>query len=108
MNIQKNRIENNDFYGITVVDYCLAVGGSSFDCASNPPEVEPAPDGNTFVSNVLANNGTAPVPFGGLEAFAADITYLMLEPGHRNCFAKNTYGTFQQPGLPPVLADSCK
>jgi len=108
VNIQKNRIENNDFYGITVVDYCLAVAGSSFDCSSNPPEVEPAPDGNTFVSNVLTNNGTAPVPFGGLEVFAADITYLMLETGHLNCFAKNVYGTFQKPGFPPVLADSCK
>ena len=108
VNIQKNRIENNDFYGITVVDYCLAVGGSSFDCASNPPEVDPAPDSNTFVSNTLKNNGTAPVPFGGLEKFAADITYLLLEPGHENCFANNTYDTFRMPGIPPIVANSCK
>jgi parallel beta-helix repeat protein len=108
VNIEKNRIENNDFYGITVVDYCLAVGGSSFDCASNPPEVDPAPDGNRYVSNVLANNGTAPVPFGGLEAFAGDITYIMLDPGHANCFANNTYGTFQIPGVPPIVANGCK
>jgi parallel beta-helix repeat protein len=108
VNIQKNRIENNDFYGVTIVDYCLAVGGSSFDCASNPPEVEPAPDDNRYVSNTFVNNGTAPTPFGGLELFAADVTYLMLEPGHSNCFANNTFDTFQAPFLHPILANTCK
>ena len=108
VNLERNRIENNHFYGVTVVDYCVAVAGSSFDCASNPPEVEPAPDGNTFVSNTFTNNGTAPVPFGGLENFAADVTYLMFEPGHANCFAGNTYATFKVPGLQPVVANGCK
>jgi hypothetical protein len=108
VNIQKNRVENNDFYGITIVDYCLAVGGSAFDCAVNPPEVDPAPDDNRYVGNKFVNNGTAPVPFGGLELFAADITYLMIEPGHANCFAGNEYETFQTPFLDPIVATSCK
>jgi len=108
VNIQKNRVENNSFYGITVVDYCLAVAGSKFDCSSNPPQVESAPDDNTYVSNVLKNNGTAPIPFGGLETFAADITYLMLETGHANCFANNTYDTIQMPFIPPMVANRCK
>ena len=108
VNIQKNRIENNDFYGITVVDYCLAVAGSSFDCTSNPPEVESAPDDNTYESNVLKNNGTDPVSFGGLETFAGDISYIMLETGHANCFARNRYGTFEMPGVPPLVANRCE
>jgi parallel beta-helix repeat protein len=107
VNVQKNRIENNDFYGITVVDYCLAVIGSSFDCSRNPPEIETAPDDNRFVSNVLENNGTAPVPFGGFETFAADITYLMLAKGHENCFAHNRYDVLKDPGVPPILANRC-
>lgn len=108
VNIKKNRIENNDFYGITVVDYCLAVMGSSFDCSINPPQVESAPDDNTYVANVLRNNGDDPVSFGGLESFAADITYLLLEPGHANCFARNRYGSFEMPGIAPIVADRCE
>jgi len=108
VNIERNRIENNNFYGITVVDYCLAVAGSAFDCSSNPPQVESAPDDNTYVANVLKNNGTDPVSFGGLEAFAADITYLMLDRGHANCFAKNKYGKFMSPIVPPIVASSCE
>src|SRR5262249_30307465 len=107
VNIEKNRIENNDFYGITVVDYCLAVAGSAFDCSLNPPQVESEPDDNTYVSNRLKGNGTDPVSFGGLEAFAGDVTYLMVEPGHANCFADNKYATFQKPLLPPIVADRC-
>ena len=108
VDVQKNRIEGNNFYGVTVVDYCLAVAGSKFDCSSNPPQVESAPDDNTYVANVFKNNGTAPTPFGGLENFAGDVTYLMLETGHENCFANNKYGTFEAPFLPPVIARSCR
>jgi hypothetical protein len=59
------------------------------------------------VSNTLVHNGTNPVPFGGLEAAAADITYLIFEPGHPNCFANNTYGTFVAPFVQPILAKNC-
>jgi len=108
VNIQRNRIEGNNFYGVTVVDYCVAVAGSKFDCSSNPPQVESAPDDNTYVANVFKNNGTAPTPFGGLENFAGDITYLMLDTGHENCFANNKYGTLEAPFLPPMVARSCR
>ena len=84
-----------------MVQWCLAV-----DCNTNPPVgADQWPDDNKYVSNVLANNGTAPIPFGGLEFFAADITYLV-DAGHLNCFAKNTYDTLLgTPGY--VLAQSC-
>jgi parallel beta-helix repeat protein len=106
VNIQRNRIENNNFYGIAVVDYCLAVIDSSFNCGANPPEVEPAPDDNTYVSNSLVNNGTNPEPTHPLAVYAADITYFAY-PALSNCFAGNTYTTFQAPLFQPIFAASC-
>lgn len=111
VNIKRNRIENNDFFGIAVVDYCLAVASTSFNCTTSPPDVEPAPDDNTYVKNTLVNNGTDPEPFGGFEAFAADITYLVVNfpvvpESPVNCFAKNTYDTFKGTGG-AILANNC-
>ena len=42
VDVQRNRIENNDFFGIGMIDYCLAVEGSDFDCRTNPPDVRDA------------------------------------------------------------------
>ncbi len=92
VNLKKNVIENNNFFGIAVIDWCLAN-----DCGSDPV---PAPgnehdqhnDDNKFVKNTISNNGLAPdappelEPF---EVFAADVIYLQTQ-GHLNCFAKNT------------------
>ena len=105
VDVKKNQIENNDFFGIAVIDYCAAVLGSDFNCTDNPPEVEPAPDDNTYVKNTLVNNGTNPVPHP-LAFFAADIVYFLLDGAHANCFAKNTYTTFNY-NFPPILANSC-
>jgi hypothetical protein len=106
VNVLENRVDNNSFFGIAVIDWCLAVGGSDFDCVHRPPVVEPVPDNDTFVSNILTTNGTNPIPFGGFEFFAADLTYLVLPPSTGNCFAKNTYTTIQ--GFPPFpLQKTC-
>lgn len=100
VNVKKNVIENNDFYGVAVVDYCLAVDGSAFDCDSNPLEADPAPDNNNFVSNTFANNGTNPEPSHPMASFAADITFIVPENDgdpsvHPNCFSyDNDYTTF--------------
>ena len=32
----------------------------------------------------------------------------MLESGHANCFASNTYDTLQMPLVPPMMANRCK
>jgi parallel beta-helix repeat protein len=106
VHVTANQVDNNDFFGVAVVDWCVAVSGSDFDCTLRPPAVEPAPDDDTFVSNTLATNATNPIPFGGLEFFAADFTYLAVPPSHGNCFAKNDYTTFK--GVPPFpLAKTC-
>jgi parallel beta-helix repeat protein len=107
--VQGNRVENNDFYGTSLIDYCVAVAGTSSDCTLHPPQVTATePDSNTYVSNTFVNNGTNPVPFGGFEHFAADIAYLLFEDGHTNCFAKNTYTTLKSTVFKPTLAKSCK
>ncbi len=104
---RRNLIENNDFFGIAVVDWCLA-----FDCGVSPAnpkgeEGDQYPDDNKFEHNDLLNNAANPVPFSGLELFAADITYLTLDLGHANCFAKNTPGATTGFIVPPIFAKNC-
>ncbi|MFI5398988.1 MAG: nitrous oxide reductase family maturation protein NosD [Candidatus Binatia bacterium] len=90
VDVQKNRIENNDFFGIGMIDYCVAVAGTDFDCKKHPPAVaNTSPDYNQFISNELANNGTAPPP-GTFASFAADILAL---GGKNNCASGNTAAT---------------
>ena len=73
VDVERNRIENNDFFGIAMLDYCLAVDGSDVSCDVNPPDVrDTAPEHNRFVSNVLTNNGTNPPP-GPFASSAGDI-----------------------------------
>ena len=63
VDVTNNRIENNDFFGIAMIDYCFAVDGTDFDCVTNPPEVtDTAPDNNRFIGNALFENGTNPPP----------------------------------------------
>lgn len=94
--IQKNLVENNDFYGVAIVDYCLAQGGTPFNCTDNPPDVEPIPQGNRVLRNTFTNNGTAPDPTHPLASFAADMVYIILPGGPLtgNCFDRNTYDTY--------------
>lgn len=58
VDVQKNRIENNDFVGIAMVDWCLAVAGTDADCGTDfsPRGFDSAPDYNHVIGNKLANN----------------------------------------------------
>lgn len=116
-----NTIENNDFYGIVVIDYCTAVTGTAFDCTLSPPAVEPYPDNNMFGRNQLVNNGTAPPPVQDqpFALFAADLAdFVMTRPpdttlpgDHFNLFCMNDYSTKKFPqeplGQPVELPDWC-
>ena len=94
--IADNLLENNDFGGIGIVDYCLVVAGTPFDCTLDPdisPEflADQSATNNVVQSNVLLNNGTNPgdTPF----AFAAaDLTLISLEPS--NCYEDNFFTSF--------------
>lgn len=95
--VQRNRIENNDFFGIAMIDYCLAVEGTDFDCRQNPPDFrDTSPEHNKFISNVLVNNGTNPPP-GPFQSLAADFVSV---GGRNNCASNNTAATFNM--LPPL------
>lgn len=99
VDVERNRIENNDFFGIGLIDYCLAVQGTAFDCGRNPPPVrDTKPEFNRFVGNTLSNNGTNAPP-GPFQASAADILGV---GGRNNCASDNTYGTVNL--LPPLAA----
>jgi hypothetical protein len=94
--IANNRIENNDFTGIAMVDYCLVVLGTPFDCGLDPsvtPEffADQTSSGNRVIGNVLVNNGTSPDPGDPFAFTAADLTFLSF--GEGNCFADNVFST---------------
>jgi len=95
--IEGNLVENHDFIGIAVVDYCLVVQGGPFDCAVDPT-VTPGfiatheAMNNRIADNVVRNNGLAPDPASPF-AFAASDLGLLTSGAHGNCYAGNVFGT---------------
>jgi hypothetical protein len=85
--VKKNTVTGNDFIGIGVVDYCVGVDGTDFDCDTNPPIVEPAPDDTLVAKNSLDANGANPPP-GIFASFAGDMA-LLAPLGTGNCFEDN-------------------
>ncbi len=96
--ISGNLVENNDYIGIAVVDYCAVVQGGPFDCAIDPT-VTPGfvalseATNNTIEDNVLHANGLSPDPASPF-AFAASDLGLLTAGDHGNCYAGNVYSTF--------------
>ncbi len=94
--IANNRIENNDFTGIAIADYCLTVSGSPFDCFVDPSITpgflaDQAASGNSVIGNVLVGNGTGADPANPFAFAAADLTLLSLDA--TNCYADNVFTT---------------
>ena len=76
VDLLKNDIANNDFFGIAVINYCVAVYGTPFDCTQNPPAADPKPAYNVVAKNTLTDNHGAPPPpsmVGPFSAYASDI-----------------------------------
>jgi parallel beta-helix repeat protein len=90
VDVQKNTIANNDFFGVAIVDYCLAAN----NCPLPPALPETGPDNNQVIKNKLADNHGAPTdtPFKDL---ASDMLVL---GGTSNCFSNN--GIKNTPPLP--------
>jgi parallel beta-helix repeat protein len=87
VDIRDNEVQNNNFFGIAMVDYCIAVDGTANSCQNNPPfYTDTAPDGNRIVDNVVTGNGSDPPP-GPFEAVAGDLLGL---GGTNNCASGNT------------------
>ena len=100
--IELNRVENNGFFGLAIVNFCLVVAGTPFSCTADPPAFDPLPENNAAVDNVFVNNGTNP-PAGQPFAFAAADITLVTFVDRNNCFSGNTFGTFFSViGAPPA------
>jgi parallel beta-helix repeat protein len=96
-----NLVENNEFIGIALVDYCLAVGGGPFDCSVDP-DVLASPgfvpkstaENNQVLNNTLVDNGLNPDPSSPFAPLASDIGLLTFPDAHGNCFDGNAFATF--------------
>lgn len=93
--IENNHIEGNDFFGIVIVDYCLALQGTDFDClVVNPPAAfDSVPERNQIRGNTLINNGTNPDLTSPFFFAAADMT-LFVPGDYGNCWEDNVYKTY--------------
>ena len=99
-----NRIENNDFFGLAVIDFCFALTGAPDPvgwCSPNPNKTgeDPVPRDNRIQGNVFVNNGTNPVPWHPLAPFAADIIEAVFDldpsaPPANNRFRGNRCATY--------------
>ena len=87
--IAKNNVEDNDFVGIAVLDWCTP---NSFDparnCLASPPITNPQSNNNLVAQNYVSGNGSNPPP-GPLVGLAADLTYFDSIGSSGNCFEKN-------------------
>ena len=108
--IKKNVIENNNFYGITTIDWCLAQAFGSFNCTDNPPDVEPVPQNVRVERNTFINNGTAPISHP-LDVLATDMIHALIPgtPETGNCYEDNGDAVFADldqgvGGTPPACS----
>jgi parallel beta-helix repeat protein len=102
-----NLIENNDFYGVSVVDYCVAVEGTSRDCDIIPAIADPRPMNVITGDNELNNNGTMPDPEHPLSEFADDLIYISVDQNLPNIFCGNQPNTVTSAAFTPIIAGKC-
>jgi hypothetical protein len=94
--LEGNRIENNGFYGLAIIDFCIALTGAPGPCSPNPnwSGEDPVPRNNEISDNIFVNNGTVGFPGHPLDPLKADIIEAVLDPTAGNCFDENTYTTY--------------
>jgi parallel beta-helix repeat protein len=104
VDVQQNRIEKNDFVGIGMLDWCVAVQDCADDLGEIFAELQDHPylqelmntavDETRVVANKLAGNHTTenpPPPFGDLasDVLYVDGSYFGLPAGVGNCQSDN-------------------
>jgi parallel beta-helix repeat protein len=96
--VSGNLVENNDFAGIAIVDYCLPLLGTEFACGVDPTTDTPGfledetADNNQVEGNTLVDNATNIDPGNQFADFAGDLVLLTLED-NGNCFSDNEFTT---------------
>lgn len=98
--VANNLIENNDFVGVAVLDWCVGVDGGDFDCDTNPPIVNSAPNNTLVKGNSLGDNGGNPPP-GLFGALAGDLAFF--SPADREFY----FPPPPPPGYAPTGGSSC-
>jgi len=93
--VRKNIVTDNQFAGVGVVSLCLAFSLLGQSC--DGLDVDPQPDSNRIVGNVVKGNGTQPIP-SPLDAFRADLVWDGTGTG--NCWKANAFGTSVPAQLP--------
>ena len=95
--LEGNRVENNGFFGLAVIDFCLALTGAPGPCSPNPnwSGEDPVPRNNEISDNEFINNGTVGFPGHPLHDLRADIIEAVPDPTANNCFEENTYDTYR-------------
>jgi parallel beta-helix repeat protein len=107
VNMQRNRIQKNSYVGIGMIDWCVAVTGSGFDCTAETVDVEGSAlnsvqvTGNKFADNHTLSPDVTPLP-------PADILYVDgvvggLPPGEGNCQSDNKLIKTPTPKNPGLL-----
>ncbi len=90
--VSGNHVTRNSSLGLGVVNLCLGQDCAGFD-------VDPNPDGNRIVGNVIQGNGTAPPTASPADALRpADL--LWDGTGQDNCWQFNVFTTSVPPALP--------
>jgi hypothetical protein len=95
--VNHNRVTSNDSFGIAVANICVAQQLTAQECAAVSADIQPDPDNNTIVHNVVTGNGLSPDP--SLPAvFAVDLAWDTTGTG--NCWAQNVFDTSFPASLP--------
>jgi parallel beta-helix repeat protein len=94
--VSGNAVTGNHFAGIGVTSLCLAFALQGLPCAGL--DVEPNPDGNRIIGNLVLGNGAVPVGIAVLDALRADLVWDGTGTG--NCWQGNIYATSVPAALP--------
>ena len=94
--VSGNAVTGHHFAGIGVTSLCLAFALQGLPCEGL--DVDPNPDGNRIVGNLVLGNGTVPLGVPPLDALRADLVWD--GSGSDNCWRGNTYATSMPAALP--------
>jgi len=99
-----NLIENNDFFGLAILDFCFGLTGAPGPCSPNPNTTgaDPVPRDNRIQGNTFVNNGNDAPSWHPLAPFAADIIEAVFDPSAGNRYNGNRCTTYSFLGEEPV------
>lgn len=94
--VSGNTVTGNQFAGIGVTSVCLAFALQGQTCEGL--DIEPNPDGNRIVGNLVLGNGMVPVGIPALDALRGDLVWDGTGTG--NCWQGDQFATSFPAALP--------